>query len=742
MPAMNSPDGFLAEKPLLDHEFGQVLQAARERTSAPGVLTSIVTGHLAQMRLFGLRQGIEFYPKRDTYGFRRIFLENLVESNEVDSRLDGVMDDLLIDGRGLWFFRPVGDSYRLLWFRKEHYRAYYDVNDELDALEIIYSYRARRQHKVMGFASGQAPRLRPVGQPEEKWVHVKVTREAIEEALHESEPSFDADQGVFPASQRSRTLLNGLGFIPAIEAYNHLGANGKQASGEFDAFADAILTHNEMVADIASNVGFYGTPTLLSSRPRKDLTEMRGGSGGESKRPSIRAGFRPAGGDGLVLGTRAQRALGRERVPRVIPNLEPNDRVGYITPNAVSGDQLTFAKQFREEIRTGLGGVDELGISSGATAYEVRSLFGRAAATASRKCRNLFDYGLCKLLAMVVVHEERIFRESFAAAVDLPMPEPPIKEEVEQEEGATPELYPELRAQYEEEVEAWEQELEALIQEAIQNQEIPPGVVGLIPDGDPRVEWRHRGPVFEDSARDLLNNTIVCRNLQELGIGSIDALRHIFPSKTNEELSAMLNGYPFRVVAETQKSIGMLMGLINDMRNTPHPQKLDVPLIADARLDLTPTLYRALDSLKRELSHGRSAGPGAGDGHGPTELNALERARAERGLPADDGARADGLAFRADDAGQRMGGGAEPDQRFDRDAPIPAPGAVLDADPAGIRSGIGSDLRTVSGLPAAGYPDLAATSADLLAGTPSAYRSAADSLAAAAAGARRRRSGS
>jgi hypothetical protein len=728
------------EKALLDGEFVKVLEAARSRRSEPGVLTTVVTGHLAQMRLFALRQGVEFYPKRDSYGFRRIFLENLVESNEIDSRLDGILDDLLVDGVGLWFFRPVGDSYRILWFKKGSYRAFYDVNDEIDVLELIYSYRARRQHKVMGFASGQAPRLRPIGQPEEKWVYVKVTRDTIEETLHESKPSFDADAMLAPASLKTRRLLNGLGFIPAIESYNHVGPNGKDAVGEFDAFADGILTHNEMVADIASNVGFYGSPTLLSSRPRRDLTEIRGTPGGASTRPSIRAGFRPADG-GLILGTRAERALGRERVPKVIPNLEPNDRVGYITPNSVSGDQLTFAKQFREEIRTSLGGVDELGISSGATAYEVRSLFGRAAATAARKCRNLFDYGLCKLLAMIVVHEERIFRESFAAAIELPMPEAPIREDLLREEGATEEDYEIARDQYEQDFAAWEQKLEEEVRLAIENQSIPPGVVGLIPDGDPRVEWRHRGPVFEDSARDLLNNTIVCRNLQELGIGSIDALRHIFPSKTNEELSAMLNGYPFRVVAETNKSIGMLMGLINDMRQTPHPQKLDVPLITDARLDLTPTLYRALDSLKRELSHGRSAGPGAGDGHGPAELSALERARAERGLPADDGARARGHAFRPDAGGpgQRMGGGPAADQRLDRDAPIPAPGATLDVDPAGDSRDVAAGLRSVSGLPAAGYPELAPTSADLLAGLPSAYRSAADALAAAnAAGARRR----
>jgi len=743
MSAITDPIGGAMQRGQLDGEFAKVLNAARDRRSEPGVMTTIVTGHLAQMRLFALRQGVEFYPKRDTYGFRRVFLENLVESNEIDSRLDGVIDDKLVDGGGLWFFRPVGDSYRILWFRKKDYRVYLDVNDEIDVLELIYPYKARKTQQVMGFGAGATPRQRPIGQPEQKWVHVKVTRSQIEETIWDARPSFDSETGTAAPGNKQRTLVNALGFIPAVEVFNHLGANGKETVGEFNGFADHILTHNEMVADIASNVGFYGSPTLLSSRPRRDLVEMRGDNASTSSRATIRAGFRSAGEKGgQIMGGGATRALGQERVQKIIHNLEPNDRVGYITPNAVSGDQLTFAKQFREEVRTALGGVDELGISSGATAYEIRSLFGRAAATAMRKCRNLFDYGLCKLLALIITHEERIFKESFAMAMEMPMPEAPIKEEILSDGVTTEEEYEAMSSQFELDHSAWESLLSARIEEAIKNQEIPTGVVGLIPDGDARVEWRHRGPVFEDNSRDLLNNTIVCRNLQELGIGSVDALRHIFPGKTPEELSAMLNGYPFRVVAETQKSISQIMGLINEMRMTPHPQKLDVPLIADARLDLTPALYRALDSLKRELSHGRSAGPGAGDGHGASELTALERSRAERGLPADDGTGVRARAFRPDSAGQRMGGSSESDQpRLDRDAPIPAPGAVLSSDPAGLPAGAGSDLRSSTGLPAAGQPGLAATGSDLLAGLPSSYRRAADSLAAAnASGARRRTS--
>ena len=89
---------------------------------------------------------------------------------------------------------------------------------------------------------------------------------------------------------------------------------------------------------------------------------------------------------------------GQIRVPRVIANLEPNDRVGYIVPDAITGDQNSFSKQYREEIRTALGGVDELSISAGVTATEYKSLFGRVAATAKKKSASIYTYGICRCL--------------------------------------------------------------------------------------------------------------------------------------------------------------------------------------------------------------------------------------------------------------------------------------------------------------------------------------------------------
>ena len=84
---------------------------------------------------------------------------------------------------------------------------------------------------------------------------------------------------------------------------------------------------------------------------------------------------------------------------------------------------------------------------------------------------------------------------------------------------------------------------------------MPPGVTGLIPDGSTKVDWRWMGEVFEESSDEILQNSIVVRNLQEAGVGSIEALKYLFPNKTEEERSAMMSGFPFRVVQQTQQSI-------------------------------------------------------------------------------------------------------------------------------------------------------------------------------------------
>lgn len=665
--------------------FKKILEAARERKGNAGVDTMVVLSHLAQMRLFMLRQGIEFYPRQDNYGFRKAFLAGVVEENEIDARLEGVVDDFLVDGKGLWFFRPVGDSYRVMWFNKENYRAYYDSNEDLESVDLIYSFQVA---DALGAIAIQQP---GGGHGKTRYVRLQVRRDTIIETISDERPSFNDGLSLTATLQagKRRTTINSLGFIPAVEAFNVMDSTGKDAIGDFDTLAEHILVHNDLVRNIRENIRFYGNPTLVSSRPRHDLMESDTDT---ARRPTIssQAGFASASRPSTRFELTGAPSLGNGiRVPRLISNIEPTDRVSYITPNAVSGDQNLYARQYREEIRTALGGVDELGISSGATAYEIRSLFGRAAATATRKCRGLLTYGLCKLFALMIFHEERIFRESFASAINLKEPPAPIREGFESEEEYEAAIEKHRKAYG-----AFQRKLDEAIQKAIEKRKFPSGVVGLLPDGDRTVEWRWQGPVFEESAEDILNASIVVRNLQELGVNSIEALRHLFPNKTDEERSAMLNGYPFRMVQATQQSIGTFLSLVATMRDVPHPQAPDLPLLADARLDLVPFLYRAFDFLKRELTYAGQFGDASGSSE-PAELNPVERARVRAGYGADapgstrpefvpDSAGAGGLPAAGGTGGGPMAGRVPaPERESERDAAIPAPGSTLASDPTG-----------------------------------------------------------
>ena len=80
-------------------------------------------------------------------------------------------------------------------------------------------------------------------------------------------------------------------------------------------------------------------------------------------------------------------------------------------------------------------------------------------------------------------------------------------------------------------IEISDAQMKELMMACVKAQMIPPGVKGLIPDGDITMLWRWLGPVYEDSTQDILNNSIVVRNLQELGVDSIEALKYLFPSK-------------------------------------------------------------------------------------------------------------------------------------------------------------------------------------------------------------------
>jgi len=283
----------------------------------------------------------------------------------------------------------------------------------------------------------------------------------------------------------------------------------------------------------------------------------------------------------------------------------------------------------------------------------------------------------------------------------------------------------------------------------LKSQQIPPGVLGLIPDGDVTMLWRWMGPVYEDSTQDTLNNSIVVRNLQELGVDSIEALKYLFPSKTDEERAGMLSGFPFRMVGELQSAYKAFAGLVGGMMQTPHPQSPDLPMAADPRLDLTPYLYRTLEALQKEMSYAGRYRPidptdePSTSSRRPEQLRGGSTASSPGQLPGGSGGVSSGYELppsgtsgspqlpispysvrppipTGGNSGESMGVGVQQSSEpTERSSPIPVPGSTVSADtdsvyPGQLRSGqlpsyatIGSaDLVSQPGLLAQLFPNL------------------------------------
>jgi len=548
----------------------------------------VVLSHLQQMTLLMIKKGLAFYCDQDTYKSRTRFLEDVISLNKLDIRFPAIIRNFLIDGCGLFYFRPDPKlKYQIYFFNKNQYRVYHDVNGNVEEVIIVYSYKVKNAN--LGLPSNS------YGQ-NKRYVRLTITADEISEVETDTELSFDLEPGAVltPAKKRPNTL----GFIPAVEVLNKPNASGTEGEGEFDPFMEQIVLHDQLTRNIAKNIEFFGNPTLISSRPRSDLVEANDSQ--STFRPTISSQSGFAGVDSPS--TRVSEPFGAGmgsglRVPRIIANVEPSDRVGYMTPDPVNGDMNRYTLLLREEIRTALGGVDEISISAGATATEIKGLMGRAQATALRKNKSFLTYGFNRLLEMMIYHQEVIFRESFIAAAGLKEPKPPAEETEESLQ------------KYQIALSKYEAKVTQAIQLALQENKVPPGVIGLPEDGDRTITYRYQGDVYEDTAYDINQKSIVVRNLQELGVDSIEALRFLFPEKTDSERAEMLKGFPFRMVQQTQSAMQQFLVLLSQMLQSPHPLAPNQPLAADPRLNITPLLYRTFDHLAEELTYSGSYEP-------------------------------------------------------------------------------------------------------------------------------------
>ncbi|MCP3698867.1 MAG: hypothetical protein GY920_09990, partial [Aliivibrio sp.] len=265
----------------------EIIDAYVERDGGAGIDTGIVASHIAQMKLFGIRQGVEFFPSQDNFGNqRKDFIDKVVKYNKLDTRLDSIWDYFLCDGKGLFYIRPTENNYRLYYFRSHEYRSYYNVDGELEEVVIIYSYKVKKPNS--GFQDIGTYNL--TGDPnqtpgQKRYIRLSIKANTIEETHSEGEMSFDNVNIQMPG--KTEKVANTLRFIPCVEIFNNPKGFSMEGSGEFDALANHIVIHDSLVHNMRKNLQFFGNPTLLSSRPKTDL--MESGGDGAAQRPSIAA---------------------------------------------------------------------------------------------------------------------------------------------------------------------------------------------------------------------------------------------------------------------------------------------------------------------------------------------------------------------------------------------------------------------------------------------------------------------
>ena len=100
----------------------------------------VVLSHLQQMTLLMMKKGLAFYCDQDTYKSRTRFLEDVIALNKLDIRFPTIIRNFLIDGCGLFYFRPDPNlKYQIYFLNKNQYRVYHDVNGEVEEVIIVYS---------------------------------------------------------------------------------------------------------------------------------------------------------------------------------------------------------------------------------------------------------------------------------------------------------------------------------------------------------------------------------------------------------------------------------------------------------------------------------------------------------------------------------------------------------------------------------------------------------------------------
>jgi hypothetical protein len=123
----------------------EIINSVLNPNSSSGVSGNslIVQTHLAQMKLFGIRQGVELYPfQDDRFSTRKKFIDNIWKANKLELYLERIWDLYCCKGELLFYARPTKDgTYKIYFYDSDQFRVNYNKDGEISKVTIRYSYK-------------------------------------------------------------------------------------------------------------------------------------------------------------------------------------------------------------------------------------------------------------------------------------------------------------------------------------------------------------------------------------------------------------------------------------------------------------------------------------------------------------------------------------------------------------------------------------------------------------------------
>jgi hypothetical protein len=615
----------------------ELIRSQLARDGSGGGRGTIVPLHCAQMREYGSRGGhVQFdCPQDDDINSRGIAISKWYKSNGLAAKMDYIFDVFVCWGEILWLILPLDNGdYWVEFFQgglkhtDPQFKVYYkNGGREIESAVIRYSYEKDNTIGTVGMGM-PSPISGNVGgtSTSTRWIKLIITADTIVTIDSGSEPDLRVNyQGQYFGNDVKIAPNPFAPVLPIALSINNPQQTGKQGTGDFHVFSHMIELHEQRLACVDENLHDFGNPSLVTTRSAQEVIDTA-----TTDIPNTWAsnqGYRDGVGDGFS-GSSDKSLVGRiggrlrQKIKKIIGNVAQDERFGYIQVDPVSSDLTNYIRSDRELIHWCLGGVDPIGISTSATFGEIKTLFGRVQNTADKKAGSLFN-GLGKLFAIAVANEEQKFKANFILAIAQSKLAKSIPDLANLTDEQVQNLYQMYRSG---DLDKYQISFNSAI--------------GLPPMGDRTVVWRHTREVHKPSTRDLLDLSIVGRNLREDGLNQEFTMGKLYPELSPKEIQAATTGFSPRVVENQLNGLNSLLQFYQASMGVPGSQNPNIPLAIE--LGLSELIANGVNSLKKELNYGKPVYTAADAASTPASLSEFISRAAASTNPTGEPANPDG----------------------------------------------------------------------------------------------------